>query len=354
MKGCTLRAEAKLKTPLIIYLVLLFLPLFFSDSSVSREEISKYDYLTAAAKKFLSTFSEDRLNSLKFDFTDEERLNWHYVPKSREGIPLKELNDNQYKLFRDLLSASLSKKGVDKAKGVIMLESVLYELSGNSSYRDPGSYYISFFGTPDKINPWGWRFEGHHLSLNFTSIKESIIISTPLFMGANPAEVKEGKHKGLRVLKSEEDLARELVKSFNKGQLKKALIDEDAPGEIITENEERVDPLNPKGLTGSGLNKNQQAVLTALIEEYINNSEPEFAEQRYMDFRKEDIKNIYFAWAGGFEKGEPHYYRIQSSTFLIEYDNTQNNANHIHSVWRSFKNDFGTDLLKKHYKNYHQ
>lgn len=171
-----------------------------------------------------------------------------------------------------------------------------------------------------------------------------------MFFGANPAEVREGKHKGLRVLKFEEDYARELVKSLDKEQLKETLFEEDAPSEIITGNDERVDPLNPKGISASKLKKNQLEILLMLIREYIENSEPKIAEQRTIDLK--NSKELYFAWAGGFEKGQPHYYRIQSNTFLIEYDNTQNSANHIHSVWRNFTNDFGVDFLKKHYEKY--
>jgi hypothetical protein len=348
----TLKPGFKIIRYILFTVLLPVLSLLSGDKTENKNTFSARNELIAAAQKFIESFDKENLSSIQFDFNDDERRDWDYVPRTRAGIPLRRLNTEQYSSFRKLLDASLSRKGVDKAEGVILLESVLYELSGNSSYRDPGLYYISIFGRPDSIKPWGWRFEGHHLSLNFTFIKDSTIVSTPLFLGANPAEVKEGKHKGLRVLKPEEELARELVKSFDSQQLKKAVFDEDAPGEIITENEERVDPLNPKGINGSELNKKQQEILINLLKEYISNSNPELAEQKYSGIIK-DIKDIYFAWAGGFERGEEHYYRIQSSTFLIEYDNTQNNADHIHSVWRSFQNDFGNDLLKKHYKEYH-
>jgi len=307
--------------------------------------------IITAAENFLNSFSKENLERIKFSFEEEERYDWHYVPRGREGIPVKELDDGQKELLKTLLNSSLSRQGVSKTEGVITLESVLNELSGRSSYRDPGKYYITFFGTPDKIKPWGWRYEGHHLSLNFTVLQDSVIISTPMFFGANPSEVKQGKYKQLRVLKNEEDYARELIKSFDAQQFEVALIDKEAPGDIITGNAERINPLDPKGIPVSKLSKGQVEILFKLVRTYIENSHPDFAEQRVLDLKNSG--EIYFAWAGGVEKGQPHYYRIQSNTFLIEYDNTQNNASHIHSVWRSFNNDFGEDLLKNHYKEYH-
>jgi hypothetical protein len=333
-------------------LVLLSTSLLFNHSNSNNSNNPQVNDIVTAANNLLNSFNKDQLERIKFDFNDDERFNWAYVPTSREGIPIKEFNDKQKELLNELLNISLSKQGVKKVEGVLILESVLYELSGQSSFRDPGKYFVTFFGTPDKTKPWGWRFEGHHLSLNFTIVKDSVIVSTPIFYGANPSEVKQGKHKGLRVLKFEEDYARELIKSLNKHQFKEALIEEDAPSDIITSNDERVDPLNPKGISASKLKKEQLEILLKLIREYIANSNPNQAEQRNFDFMTSNKNEIYFAWAGGIERGQHHYYRIQCDTFLIEYDNTQDNANHIHFVWRSFKNDFGEDLLKKHYKEY--
>ncbi len=335
-----------------LFVSAIFVSIFFSNPNLSSNP--QVNDIVTAANNLLNSFNKEQLQKIKFEFTDDERFDWDYVPKSREGIPIKEFNEKQKELLNELLNASLSKQGIKKAEGVLILESVLYDLSGQSSFRDPGKYFVIFFGTPDKVKPWGWRFEGHHLSLNFTIIKESIIVSTPMFFGANPSEVKQGKHKGLRVLKFEEDYARELIKSLDKQQFKEALINEDAPGDIITGNDERIDPLEPKGISVSKLKKDQFEILLRLIKEYIANSSPELAEQRNFDLIISNKNEIHFAWAGGVEKGKPHYYRIQSNTFLIEYDNTQDSANHIHSVWRSFKNDFGEDLLRKHYKEHHQ
>jgi hypothetical protein len=335
----------------------IFIPgifLFFGSSKdLNKSSTLGENDLNSGAINFINTFNDDQLEHLIFDFKDDERKNWNYVPVSREGIPVKEFSSSQKELFRKLMESSLSQSGIKKAEGVIILEKVLQDLSGDASYRDPGKYYVTIFGKPGNEKPWGWRYEGHHLSLNFTVIEDSVIISTPMFFGANPAVVKEGEHKGLRVLKFEEDYARELIKSLYKEQLKVAVIEEDAPGEIITGNDERIDTMNPKGISAAELKSEQKYILIKLIKEYISNSHPGNAEQKYMDLSKLNLNELFFAWAGETGKGQPHYYRIQSSTFLIEYDNTQNNANHIHSVWRDFKNDFGEDVLKEHYKEFH-
>lgn len=310
--------------------------------------------LISAADNFLKSLNKDQYEEILFDFDDEERFNWHYVPRSREGIPLKELNIAQRELVDTLLNISLSKKGFNKTQGVIILEEILKENAGFfSPSRDPELYYITFFGTPKLQNPWAWRFEGHHISLNFTIIGDSIQVYTPMFLGANPAEVKSGPHKGLRVLAPEEDLGRTLVKSLNYTQLKKALINERAPSEIITGNDRKANPLNPKGINAKELNEDQADLFFELIDTYISNSPSEKAKERLNKILNEEKKDLYFAWAGSTEKGRPHYYRIQGKTFLIEYDNTQNSANHIHSVWRDFDGDFGKDLLLEHYKNNH-
>jgi hypothetical protein len=343
-----------LKSTLTIILLIASVFLFFYKVNPETSSNSKSNDIVTAANNLLKTFNEEQLDEIKFEFKDNERFDWHYIPRGRKGIPIKEFNSKQKELLRVLLNESLSKQGVKKAEGVLILESVLYDLSGQSSFRDPGKYFVTFFGTPDKMKPWGWRYEGHHLSLNFTIVKDSVLISTPMFFGANPSDVKQGKHKGLRVLKFEEDYARELVRSLDQKQFNEALIDEDAPGDIITGNDERIDPLKPEGIQASKLKSDQMEILIKLIKEYIANSNPKRAEQRYFELMTSDINKIYFAWAGGIEKEQPHYYRIQSKTFLIEYDNTQNNAKHIHSVWRSFKSDFGEDLLKKHYEEYHR
>jgi hypothetical protein len=211
-------------------------------------------------------------------------------------------------------------------------------------------YFFSVFGEPGDSGNWGWRVEGHHISLNFAVSGDSVLAVTPSFMGANPAEVREGPRKGLRVLGTEEDLGRQLVKSLDEGQLKTALVSNVAPKEIITGNDRKARSLEPMGIAASALTQAQKDALLAVIREYVFRYRSEIADGDLQNIRKAGDEKIHFAWAGGLDLGQPHYFRIQGPTFLMEYDNTQNNANHVHTVWRDLQNDFGGDLLREHYE----
>jgi hypothetical protein len=195
--------------------------------------------------------------------------------------------------------------------------------------------------------------EGHHLSLNFTIVKGHLFATAPRFLGANPAEVAKGNLTGVRALANEEDLARKLVKSLDQKQQRKAFFRERAYRDIVTGSDEKVSPLELVGISARELNKDQSGLLTRLIDEYVSTVPPEIAQQRMDAIRKSGMDQIHFGWAGGVEPGQPHYYRIQGPTFLIEYDNVQNGANHIHTVWRDFGSDFGRDLLREHYRKAH-
>ncbi len=210
---------------------------------------------------------------------------------------------------------------------------------------------MSIFGTPDVKGTWGWRVEGHHLALNFTIKDGQMLRATPAFMGSNPGEVREGPLTGLRVLAKEEELGRELVKSLDEAQLKKAVFDAKAPKDILTAAEKKVSALAPEGISEAELKDEQKAKLHELIREYLNRMRSEIADETWAEIQKSGP--VFFAWAGGKERGEPHYYRVQGKTFLIEYDNVQGQANHPHSVWRSFDGDFGRDLLAEHLKEAH-
>ncbi|HZS09728.1 MAG TPA: TonB family protein [Blastocatellia bacterium] len=307
-----------------------------------------------AATKFLAALTPEQRAKASFRFDDEQRLDWHFVPRDRKGLPVKEMNEAQRKAATDFLKTGLSQRGYLKASTIMTLENVLQVIEGpNRKWpRDPELYYFSVFGTPGAKEAWGWRVEGHHVALNFTLNKGSMVATSPAFFGSNPGEVRvEGPKKGLRVLAAEEDLARELVKSLDEKQRAKAVFDAKAPGDIISFNKVRAEPLDKAGITGSELNKGQYEQLTKLVEEYCNNVAEDLAAARREKFRGAKREQIYFAWAGGIERNDPHYYRVQTPTFLIEYDNTQNNANHIHSVWRDFNGDFGRDLLAEHYQS---
>lgn len=315
--------------------------------------------MVAAADKFLGTLNAEQKAKAVFKFDDDQRFDWHFIPRDRQGLPLKEMTDTQRQAAIDLLKTGLSQRGFLKASTIITMENVLREMEGpNRRFpRDPELYYFSIFGTPGAKQPWGWRLEGHHISLNFTVGSRSIVATSPSFFGSNPAEVRvdvpqqNWPQKGSRVLAAEEDLARDLVKSLDATQRARAIFNATAPGDIISFNKVRAEPLDQVGIAASALSSAQFEKLTRLVDEYCNNVPEDLAAARRDKFRTARREQIYFAWAGGIAKNEPHYYRIQTPAFLIEYDDTQNNANHVHTVWRDFNGDFGRDLLAEHYQN---
>lgn len=308
--------------------------------------------MAAAAAKFLDSLDAAQKAKATFDFKGEERSNWHFIPKPRNGLTIKDMNPGQRALAHALLASGLSQQGYGKATNIMSLEPVLYDLEGAARTfpRDRELYYFSVFGKPGAKDTWGWRVEGHHVSANFTVVNGDLIAGTPSFFGSNPAEVKQGPRKGLRVLAGDEDLGRQLVKSLNEEQRKTAIILTTAPKDILTEAKRKVQPLETAGIAGSKLTADQTGLLMNVIKEYVFRVRPDVASEDLKKIEAAGVDKVYFAWAGGVERGEGHYYRVQGPTFLLEYDNTQNNNNHIHAVWRDFANDFGEDLLLKHYK----
>jgi len=306
-----------------------------------------------AAKAFLSSLSEDQKAKAVMDFAGEERTNWHFIPRPRKGLPIKEMTQEQRLLAHGLLATGLSHRGYTKAVSIMSLESVLAILEKGKTgtpARDPEMYFVSIFGQPGKY-PWGWRVEGHHLSLNFTAAGDAAPSMTPSFFGTNPGEVKEGPRAGTRVLGVEEELGRSLVKSLNDEQRKKAVILPEAPKDILDipgRNETK-----GEGVVWGDLTQAQRDMLMKLIREYVGRNRPDVAAEDLQKVEKVGFDKLFFAWAGGFERGEPHYYRVQGGSFVLEYDNVQNGANHVHSVWRDFGHDFGADLLGEHYKTAH-
>ena len=310
--------------------------------------------MSTAAEAFLNSLSADQHTKATFGFEDEQRLDWHFIPRPRKGIPFKELDPAQRLLGQALMGAGLGQRGLIRAATIMSLDAVLRELEqGKGPVRDPDLYFLSLFGDARSHKPWGWRVEGHHLALNFTLLEGRPLASTPAFFGANPAEVLLGPRKGLRALAPEEDLARVLVKSLDDKQRIQAVLSQSAPADILSTNLRKAAPLRPAGLQTGKLGQKQQEMLMALLREYASRHAPDIAAARLARVRAAGLGNISFAWAGGLEKGQPHYYRIQGPSFLVEYDNVQNSANHIHSVWRDFNSDFGADLLAQHYQADH-
>jgi hypothetical protein len=306
------------------------------------------------ARNFLSDLTPEQKGKATFQFNDEERFNFHFIPRERKGLPLREMTPTQRHLAHALLSAGLSQRGYIKATTIMSLEDVLRILEKDAGERrNAEKYYFSIFGDPGPDNVWGYRVEGHHLALNFTIVRGRVV-DTPMFLGANPAEVKEGPRKGLRALAAEEDLGRDLLLSLDESQRKVAIVDQTAYKDILTAASRKASlEGQPSGLHASKMNAKQFEKLMALLGEYAHNMPEQMAQARMEQIKKAG-KNLHFAWAGVAERGGPHYYRVQAPAFLIEYDNTQNNANHIHSVWRDFTGDFGQDLLQEHYKASHR
>ena len=305
--------------------------------------------MAEAATNFLAALSPEQKAKATFAFTSDERVNFHFVPMARKGLPFAEMSPAQRHLANVLLSSALSHRGYFKAATIMSLEQILFELENRAPRRNAELYYFSLFGTPGN-DAWGVRVEGHHLSLNFTIRGETILATTPSFLGTNPAEVRTGLRAGLRVLAAEEDLGRQLIKSLDAKQRAVAIFDTNAPNDILTGDKRRAWRLEPAGLAASGLNPAQRETLATLIKEYLGRNRTEVAAADWSRIEKAGWEKVYFAWAGGLEPGQAHYYRVQGPTFLFEYDNTQNNANHIHTVWRDLENDFGDDLLKRHYE----
>ncbi|MFN3648709.1 MAG: DUF3500 domain-containing protein [Armatimonadota bacterium] len=326
----------------------------FSFHAVAQDA-QPAETMAGAARKLLSTLEPAQRQKASFSFSSDERLNWHFIPRERKGVSLKEMNAAQRTAALDLLNAGLSESGYQKVGTIRDLEKILLaQEKGSGPVRDPELYFFQVFGEPTDGGTWGWRYEGHHCSLNWTVVKGKTVASSPQFLGTNPAEVRVdvagAPAKGTRVLRAEEDLARSLVKSLSEEQRAKAVISATAPNDILTSAERKAAIQEDKGIGVPELTQEQRGILLQLIREYANTQAPALARERLQKIRAAGPDKIKFAWMGGIEKDQPHYYRVQGSTFLIEYDNTQNNANHVHSVWRDFNGDFGMDLLAMHYQ----
>jgi hypothetical protein len=307
-----------------------------------------------AANGFLNALSPEQKSKATYALTDDERENWNFVPTARNGVPLGDLSPAQHELALALLRSGLSHAGFARADAIRSLEEVLKSIeNGSGPRRDPERYFVTIFGEPSATKSWGWRFEGHHVSFNFTVVDGAHVFFTPSFLGSNPADVRTGPKQGLRVLGDEDDAGRALIKSLDDDQRKIAIIAPKANREIVTGNSKRVSPLSPEGISAKQLTPAQRDQLATLVKIYLGRWRAELFDQKWAEIEAAGIDNLSFAWAGGLERGEGNYYRIQGPTFLIEFDNTQNHANHIHTVFRDFKNDFGYTSLAEHYAKDH-
>jgi hypothetical protein len=324
------------------------------SAPLGSRHVTSSSLITETATRFLAALDADQRAKATFRFEDDERMNWHFIPKERKGLPLREMTPYQKHLASALLSAGLSQTGYIKAVTIMSLEDVLrIQENDSGERRNPEKYYFSIFGTPSQENAWGYRVEGHHVSHNYTVVNGNVV-DGPSFFGANPAEVRKGPRKGLRTLAAEDDRGFGVVQALDASKRKIAVVDPTAYKDILTAASRRAAlEGQPSGLSASEMDAKQFDLLMALMQEYANNVPGQLAERRKMQIEKAG-RDVHFAWSGGIDQGDPHYYRVHTAAFLIEFDDTQDGANHIHSVWRDFNGDFGADLLQLHYDASHQ
>ena len=315
--------------------------------------------ITAAARAWLDGLDGTQRAKAVFPFDTNERFVWAYTPGTREGLAIRDMRPDQRRAATAILGASLSERTAGEVASVIALETVLGALErdggrGGWARRDPELYWFAVFGEPDANAPWSWRVGGHHVAIHVTLADGQVIGSTPSFLGANPAVVPRGPQAGFRALAGEEDLARTLLAGLTPHERNAAIVDDRAPADILTEHAARADARSiPVGIPYRELSATARTDLERLIRHYVDRVRPEVASAEWERIVAAGLDEISFAWAGPEEPDHGHYYAIRGPRLLIEYDNTQNGANHIHAVWRDLDNDWGEDLLARHYATAH-
>jgi hypothetical protein len=307
---------------------------------------------TAAAQALAGSLTGPAKEKGVLPLDHEARTTLNYIPIVRAGVPLEELTDPQKAQAMSLLRSGLSESGFATARSIIAHEDILREIEkgqGVANYmrRQPGLYYTAIFGTPASDGYWAWRFEGHHLSVNASHVGKDDMVA-PLFFGSNPAKVLSGPSVGLRILKNEEDEARALMALFTPEQTTKVVIAPETTNDIVTTNKPKAEIAQFDGVAAGTMTAPQKAQLRKLLDVYASRFPASQRTSQLARVEKAGFDKLYFAWAGSTEVGKKHYYRIHGPSLLIEYDNSQNDANHIHSIWRDPEHDFGGDLLRKH------
>lgn len=342
-------------------LVILFYTLSFSvKAQVKKKDPVLAVKMAEVVSGFLKTLNPEQKQLAAIEFEDAIRFDWHFTPRDRKGLPLKKMDAEQRKSAMAMIRLVLSDEGYRKTEQIIDLENVLRVIESrpaNDTYRDPENYAFLVYGIPGK-DPWGWRVEGHHLSLHFTVINGNVDF-TPGFMGSNPGKVlADVPQKGKVILSGEQNIAFELLHSMSNAQLEKVVLGKQAPNEIFTSNTRKASLEKMQGLPMKEMTAAQKELFKKLILVYLNRYHVTLKNQQWAQLEKSGLDQIHFAWMGDSQpligKGQGHYYRIHGPTFLIEFDNTQNGGNHIHSVVRDLTNDFGEDMLKAHYAKAHR
>lgn len=303
----------------------------------------------------MAGYSREALLSLPAD--DDARRDWVYWPRYRVGLSLENMTADQRMMVHDFLNTSLSGAGYLKTVHVMQTDEILRLWEDIGLPRGKEKYVLVFFGTPSLDEPWGWRFEGHHVSLNVSVAPGSVRV-TPTFFGADPAEMPQGALAGFRPHAAVEDLGRKLVLSMDGSQREVAILSGEAPRDIFATNLGRPrddwdawkQMLAPQGIVVAGLRPEQRQLVQRLLDEVVTTYRPEISSAYLKSI---DVDGLSFAWMGSVQRRDPHYYRLQGADFVFEYDNVQDDANHIHTVWRSKTGDFGDDLLSDHYQTSH-
>ncbi len=332
------------------------------EVSVSHHAPATARHMQQAATRFLETLSAEQSAVARFPFEGDERYFWHYTPVERNGLMVRYMSEPQRQAAFALQATGLSARGDAQVHRIIALEPILRETERIERIdmpwvRDSEQYWFSVFGDPEGAAPWAWRVGGHHVGLHFTIIGREMVSPLPLFFGANPVVVNHGPQVGSRTLAEEEDMARTLLMSLNPAQKGIAIVNPVAPDDILTRNYRTADSaVLPVGLKFQDMEGGQRQQLVELIRHYVDRSSVELAANEWSRIERAGLEPITFAWSGPQERarGNGHYYVVRGPTFMIEYDNTQNDANHIHSVLRDFTNDWGEDLLAQHYASDHQ
>ncbi|MBK5272852.1 MAG: DUF3500 domain-containing protein [Bacteroidia bacterium] len=345
-----------------------FLLVFSLMSYHAVSQLTYNEEIKKSASAFIHSLSPEQKNTAVLTFDDSARMKWNNLPvglRPRAGLNIGSMSDDQRKLLHRILSVSLSSQGYLKATSIMHLDNLLnwyydtlyYKKTINDTVYERmkalkwshRNFFLAFFGQPsDSI--WGYKLEGHHLSINFTFVKNKLSV-TPLFVGTDPAEYPNSEYAGWRVLGQEEDLGIKLIHMLSTTQQQKATMSKEVPKDIITAAESGKRLVDDWGIKGAEMNKQERDILQYIVREFVFNLEYEKALAEYDKIIKAGVDKIYFGWIGSYEEDKPHYYVLNGPTFLIEFDNVgfNGNANHIHAIWREKGNEYGEDVLRNHY-----
>lgn len=314
--------------------------------------------MRAAALALSAALEQPQRDALASTLTTEPFREWSYLPGPRLGLPLSGLDTSQREAALHLLETGCSAGGARTARDVIELDRISRERGGGTLLPGDDRFWFRVFGDPEHDAAWAWRVNGHHLAVHVTVVGDRVAV-TPSFFGAEPATVPSGPRRGLRVLSVEEDLARELLTSLDPDQRAVAVTSDTAPRDVLTRSDPVADPsVITAGIPHRDLHDPQRRLLERLVRHYLERTPEPVAAQAWTDVVDAGLGDVRFSWAGGSRPGEGHYYSVLGPTLLLEYDNTQDGANHVHSVWRDLRGgdrggDWGADLLARHYATTH-